>query len=71
MPLFALLGLFVSVFYVAPPLKLKHRGFGEPGVSLVWGPLMIGGTYFVTAGDAAALGAGREHPVCAARHDAC
>jgi 1,4-dihydroxy-2-naphthoate octaprenyltransferase len=47
---FALLGLFISVFYVAPPLQLKHRGFGEPGVFLVWGPLMIGGTYFVTAG---------------------
>ncbi len=47
---FALLGLFVSVFYVAPPLKLKHRGLGEPGVFLVWGPLMIGGTYFVTTG---------------------
>ncbi len=49
-PAFALLGLFVSVFYVAPPLKLKHRGFGEPGVFVVWGPLMIGGTYYVTAG---------------------
>ncbi len=48
--LFALLGLFVSVFYVAPPLQLKHRGFGEPGVAIVWGPLMIGGSYFVTAG---------------------
>jgi 1,4-dihydroxy-2-naphthoate octaprenyltransferase len=47
---FALLGLFVSVFYVAPPIKLKHRGLGEPGVFLVWGPLMIGGTYYVTAG---------------------
>jgi 1,4-dihydroxy-2-naphthoate octaprenyltransferase len=47
---FALLGLFISVFYVAPPLQLKHRGFGEPGVFLVWGPLMIGGTYYVTAG---------------------
>lgn len=47
---FALAGLFISVFYVAPPLKLKHRGLGEPGVFLVWGPLMIGGTYFVTAG---------------------
>jgi len=47
---FALAGLFVSVFYVAPPLKLKHRGLGEPGVFLVWGPLMIGGTYFVTTG---------------------
>ncbi len=47
---FALLGLFVSVFYVAPPLRLKHRGLGEPGVALVWGPLMIAGTYFVTTG---------------------
>lgn len=47
---FALAGLFVSVFYVAPPVKLKHHGLGEPGVALVWGPLMIGGTYYVTAG---------------------
>jgi 1,4-dihydroxy-2-naphthoate octaprenyltransferase len=47
---YALAGLFISVFYVAPPLKLKHHGFGEPGVFLVWGPLMIAGTYFVTTG---------------------
>src|SRR5205085_5451324 len=47
---FALAGLFVSVSYVAPPLKLKHHGLGEPGVFLVWGPLMICGTYYVTAG---------------------
>jgi 1,4-dihydroxy-2-naphthoate octaprenyltransferase len=47
---FALLGLFISIFYVAPPVKLKHRGLGEPGVFIVWGPLMIGGTYFVTTG---------------------
>src|SRR5262245_6141236 len=50
---FALLGLFVSVFYVAPPVKLKHHGLGEPGVFLVWGPLMIGGTYYATAGTVA------------------
>ena len=49
---FALSGLFISVFYVAPPLKLKHRGLGEPGVAVVWGPLMIGGTYYVTTGTA-------------------
>ncbi len=48
--LFALLGLFISIFYVAPPLKLKHHGLGEPSVFLIWGPLMIGGTYYVTAG---------------------
>jgi 1,4-dihydroxy-2-naphthoate octaprenyltransferase len=47
---FALGGLFISVFYVAPPIKLKHRGLGEPGVFVVWGPLMIAGTYFVATG---------------------
>jgi 1,4-dihydroxy-2-naphthoate octaprenyltransferase len=47
---FALAGLLVSVFYVAPPLRLKHRGLGEPGVFIVWGPLMVCGTYYVTAG---------------------
>src|SRR5262249_23248520 len=31
-------------------LKLKHHGLREPGVFIVWGPLMIGGTYYVTAG---------------------
>jgi 1,4-dihydroxy-2-naphthoate polyprenyltransferase len=48
---FALAGLFVSVFYVAPPLRLKHHGLGEPGVFIVWGPLMIGGTYLVATGE--------------------
>lgn len=48
--LFALGGLFISVFYVAPPIRLKHRGLGEPGVFVVWGPLMIGGTYYAVAG---------------------
>jgi 1,4-dihydroxy-2-naphthoate polyprenyltransferase len=49
--MFAAAGLFISVFYVAPPLRLKHRGLGEPGVLIVWGPLMVCGTYFVTAGE--------------------
>jgi 1,4-dihydroxy-2-naphthoate octaprenyltransferase len=48
--IFAILGLLISIFYVAPPIRLKHRGLGELGVFLVWGPLMIGGTYFVAAG---------------------
>jgi 1,4-dihydroxy-2-naphthoate polyprenyltransferase len=47
---FAVAGLFVSVFYVAPPLRLKHRGLGEPGVFVVWGPLMIGGTFLAATG---------------------
>ncbi len=48
--LFALAGLFISVGYTAPPLRFKKRGLGEPGVFLVWGPLMIGGTYFAATG---------------------
>jgi 1,4-dihydroxy-2-naphthoate octaprenyltransferase len=47
---FALAGLFVSVFYVAPPIRLKYHGLGEPGVFLVWGPLMIGGTFLAATG---------------------
>jgi 1,4-dihydroxy-2-naphthoate octaprenyltransferase len=47
---FALAGLFVSVFYVAPPIRLKHHGLGEPGVLIVWGPLMIGGTFLAATG---------------------
>jgi len=29
---------------------LKYYGMGEPSVILVWGPLMIGGTYYVVSG---------------------
>ena len=47
---FALAGLFISVFYVAPPIRLKHIGLGEPGVFIVWGPLMVVGTFFVATG---------------------
>ena len=52
--LFALVGLFLSFFYVAPPLRLKARGLGEPTVAIVWGPLMVGGTYYAATGELAA-----------------
>jgi 1,4-dihydroxy-2-naphthoate octaprenyltransferase len=48
---FAAAGLFISVFYVAPPIRLKYHGLGEPGVFIVWGPLMVGGTFFVATGE--------------------
>ena len=48
---FALGGLFISVFYVAPPIRLKHIGLGEPGVFIVWGPLMVVGTFFIATGE--------------------
>lgn len=47
---FALAGLFLSVFYVAPPFNLKRHGLGELDVFITWGPLMIGGTYLVATG---------------------
>lgn len=48
---FALAGLFISAGYVMRPIVLKRRALGEIGVLIVWGPLMIGGTYYVTAGE--------------------
>lgn len=47
---FALTGLFISVGYVAPPLRLKRRALGEPSVALIWGPVMVGGTYYAATG---------------------
>jgi 1,4-dihydroxy-2-naphthoate octaprenyltransferase len=47
---FALGGFFVSAGYAAPPFRLKKRGLGEPGVLIVWGPLMVGGTYYAATG---------------------
>ncbi len=40
-------GAFFVLFYTWP---LKHIGLGEVAVLLVWGPLMIGGTYFIVTG---------------------
>ncbi|MDC0674846.1 prenyltransferase [Nannocystis radixulma] len=52
-----LAGVVFVLFYTWP---LKHIGLGEPTVLLVWGPLMVGGTYLCTAGqwswDAALIG---------------
>ena len=41
------LGAFFVLFYTFP---LKYIGMGEPAVLLVWGPLMVGGGYFVITG---------------------
>ena len=42
-----LAGMFFVLFYTWP---LKYYGLGEPAVLLVWGPLMVGGSYYVLAG---------------------
>ena len=49
--IFALVGAFVLILYSGGPLPLKYFGFGEIAVFVVWGPLMIGGTYYVMAGE--------------------
>jgi len=47
---FAVSGFLLSAAYTAPPLRLKKRGLGEPDVLIVWGPLMVGGTYYSAVG---------------------
>jgi 1,4-dihydroxy-2-naphthoate octaprenyltransferase len=47
---FALSGFVLSVAYTAPPLRLKKRALGEPDVFVVWGPLMVCGTYYSAVG---------------------
>jgi 1,4-dihydroxy-2-naphthoate octaprenyltransferase len=47
---FALGGFALSVAYTAPPLRLKRRGLGELDVFVVWGPLMVAGTYYSAVG---------------------
>src|SRR6202035_3548362 len=43
-------GVVLNVAYTAPSLRLKKRGLGELDVLLVWGPLMIAGTYYAAVG---------------------
>ena len=43
-----LAGAFFVLFYTWP---LKYYGLGEPAVLLVWGPLMVGGSFYVLAGN--------------------
>jgi 1,4-dihydroxy-2-naphthoate octaprenyltransferase len=47
---FGVAGVVLNVAYTAPPLRLKKRGLGELDVMLVWGPLMIAGTYYAAIG---------------------
>jgi 1,4-dihydroxy-2-naphthoate octaprenyltransferase len=43
-----LIGAFFVLFYTWP---IKYIGLGEPTVLLVWGPLMVAGTYLVMTGN--------------------
>jgi 1,4-dihydroxy-2-naphthoate octaprenyltransferase len=44
---FAAVGVLASVFYSGGPVNYKHRALGELSVFLMWGPLMVLGSYFI------------------------
>ena len=48
--LLGLLGMASSVFYTMPPVKFGYRGFGELGLLINFGPVIVLGAYFVQAG---------------------
>jgi 1,4-dihydroxy-2-naphthoate octaprenyltransferase len=37
----------ISVFYTGKPIALKYRALGELAVFIIWGPLMVTGSYIV------------------------
>lgn len=43
-------GALASFFYTADPIKYKYFALGELSVFLMWGPVIVGGTYFVQRG---------------------
>ena len=49
--IFGLLGMASSVFYTMPPVKFGYRGFGELGLLINFGPVIVLGAYFVQAGN--------------------
>lgn len=48
--LFAGVALMLGLAYAGPPLRLSYRGLGELVVGAIFGPLLVGAAYFVTAG---------------------
>lgn len=45
-----LIGMASSVFYTMPPIKFGYRGYGELGLLINFGPVIVLGSYFVQAG---------------------
>ncbi len=46
-----LAGAIVMMTYAGKPFPLKRIGLGEPAVFVTWGPLMIGGGFYVLRGE--------------------
>jgi hypothetical protein len=46
----AVVGALAGYFYTADPVKYKYLALGEFSVFLMWGPLMVGGSFYVQTG---------------------
>lgn len=46
---FGVVGIFLSIAYSMPPLKLSYRGLGEITVGLTFGTVIVIGAYFLRA----------------------
>jgi len=44
-----LFGMASSIFYTAPPIRFGYRGFGELGLLVNFGPVIVMGSYYVQA----------------------
>lgn len=42
-------GMACSIFYTAPPIRFGYRGFGELGLLVNFGPVILLGSYYVQA----------------------
>ena len=53
LPVFILgfVGFLTGLFYTARPVALKYIALGEPAVFLMFGPLMVTGSYYVQRGE--------------------
>jgi 1,4-dihydroxy-2-naphthoate octaprenyltransferase len=47
---FGLVGFAASYLYTGGDVKYKYLGWGELSVFMVWGPLMVSGSYYVQTG---------------------
>jgi 1,4-dihydroxy-2-naphthoate octaprenyltransferase len=48
--IFYSIGFLAALGYLAPPVKLSHRGFGEITIALAYGPLLVLASYYLQTG---------------------
>lgn len=51
--LLGVVGMASSLFYTMPPIKFGYRGFGELGLLVNFGPIIVLGSYYVQTGSMA------------------